>query len=282
MNGIMRKSCRNKNFTLIELVVALAVFAILASLIMQFFSGAQRLWLDSEARANAYAEARASMEVINELLASLVFCEGSSSAYDGFFQLDNTAGNSKVFFMSKTKMPLPQASDEPKNDIRFIGILRGDDSGSDINRNPLHRLYITVFCDCNTCNPDKSRDNFLYAALFTPYGIVTDVSNRGDAKTKLTDTASSGKLCPASAVHKSVLAERVLDFSVTAMQSDGTRAAANTDIAVPPAMLQVSITQMDTADNLEKWGAMSDGTPKDEFKQEHSRVFTRAFYLGNR
>ena len=271
---------RQMRFTLIELIVSLAVFSILAALVMQFFSGAQRLWLDSEQRSNAYAEARASMEVVNELLSSLVFCEGKNSANDGFFKLDNTAGNSGLFFMTKTKMSLPQASAEPKNDIRFVGITRGASSGSNVNFNPLYRLYLTVFCDCGSCNSNKSRENFLYQGLFTPYGVATGVDNRNDAKDKL--TGSSGKLTPASAVHKTVLAERVLDFSITAFGPNGTVLAASGDIASPPAMLQIAITQMDSGDNLEKWTRMAAGTPKDDFLEEHSRTFTRAFYLGSR
>ena len=274
------RSPRNK-FTLIELLAALAVFSILAALVMQFFSGAQRLWLSSERRSNTYAEARASMEVVNELLSSLVFCEGNNSQYDSFFQLDNTAAESRLFFMTKSKMPLPQSSTDPKSDIRFVGILRGESSGSDVSRNPLYRLYLTVFCDCDSCNPSKTpRTSFLYAGLFTPYGVYTGVNERNHAKNQL--TGASGKLLPASAVHKTVLMERVIDFSVTAMDSAAAAIAANSsDYAAPPAMVQLRITQMDTAENLEKWAGLS-GSDQTDFAAEHARTFTRAFYLGYR
>jgi len=281
---------RQNRFTLIELIVSLAVFSILAVLVMQFFSGAQRLWLASEQRSNAYAESRATMEVINELLSSLVFCEGKDSNYDGFFRLDNSNSESasdnstsELFFMTKTQMPLPQSASDPKNDIRFVGILRGASSGSDINHDPLYRLYLTVFCDCDVCNPDKSREKFLYAGLFTPYGVYhksdsDKIDDRGEAKDKL--SGAGGKLLPASAEHKTVLAERVLSFRITAFKADGTSAGTNADHASPPAMLRISITQMDTAENLEKWNNMTTG--KDDFRKEHSRTFTRAFYLGSR
>jgi len=273
------RSLRNK-FTLIELLAALAVFSILAALVMQFFSGAQRLWLSSERRSNTYAEARASMEVVNELLSSLVFCEGNNSNYDSFFQLDNTASTSRLFFMTKSKMPLPQSSTDPKNDIRFVGILRGANSGSDVNRNPLYRLYLTVFCDCDSCNPSKTpRSSFLYAGLFTPYGVYTGVDERSHAQNQL--TGAGGRLLPASAIHATVLMERVIDFSVVALDSSAAVTATNSDIGAPPAMVQIKITQMDTAENLEKWAGLS-GSDQTDFAAEHARTFTRAFYLGYR
>lgn len=281
---------RQNRFTLIELIVSLAVFSILAMLVMQFFSGAQRLWLASEQRSNAYAESRATMEVINELLSSLVFCEGKNTDYDGFFRLNNSNSESdsdnstsELFFMTKTPMPLPQSTSDPKSDIRFVGILRGASSGSDINHNPFYRLYLTVFCDCTDCNPDKSREKFLYAGLFTPYGVYhksesDKVDTRDEAKDKL--TGSGGKLLPASAAHKTVLAERVLSFRITIPKADGTSDGPQADRKSPPSMLQITITQMDTAENLEKWNNMTTG--KDAFRAEHSRTFTRAFYLGSR
>jgi len=271
----MKTRRHRRLFTLIELIVSLAVFSILAALVMQFFSGAQRLWIDSEQRANAYAEARASMEAINELLASLVFFQGSDPAFDAFFQLDTSdTGNHKLFFITKTKMGLLQG----QHDLRFIGLLRGVDNEKADRFNPGYRLYLTFFCDCNVCN--GSENPSLYSGLFPPYGIYSGIDERSQAAAKL--SGASGKLLPAGSGHKSVLMERVIDFSITAFDKDGAAVGNVADTAEPPAMLQINITQMDTADNLEKWLGMTAGTPKTDFKKEHSRTFTRAFYLGYR
>lgn len=285
----MKQYRHHRSFTLIELIVSLAVFSILAALVMQFFSGAQRLWIDSEQRANAYAEARASMEVINELLASLLFFQGSDPAFDAFFKLDTSDnGNHKLFFMTKTRMALPM----DQCDLRFVGLLRGADSRSGKTGealaaekknpyNPFFRLYLTVFCDGSDCNGTTTNPNtYLYGGLLPPYGVYTGIDNRNQAAAQLAGS-TSGKLLPANnGQHKSVLMERVIDFSVTAFDKSGALIPTAADTAEPPAMLQIRITQMDTADNLVKW--VEDDCPDNDFKREHSRTFNRAFYLGSR
>ena len=39
-------------FTLVELLVAMAVFSVMLLLMMQFFSGAQRIWVSTEQKNN--------------------------------------------------------------------------------------------------------------------------------------------------------------------------------------------------------------------------------------
>ncbi len=46
----MRKTRQKSKFTLVELIVAMAVFSILLLLMLQFFSGAQRIWNGMEKR----------------------------------------------------------------------------------------------------------------------------------------------------------------------------------------------------------------------------------------
>lgn len=72
----MRNPVR-KGFTLIELVVAMAVFSLMMLLMMQFFMDTQRLWSKSEDKANMYADARVAMDLMSSALQSVYYQESS-------------------------------------------------------------------------------------------------------------------------------------------------------------------------------------------------------------
>ena len=67
---------RRKFFTLIELLVAMGLLALLVMLMLQLFSGAQRLWVASEKRSNVYADARVAMELMAEMINAVQFSHG--------------------------------------------------------------------------------------------------------------------------------------------------------------------------------------------------------------
>jgi prepilin-type N-terminal cleavage/methylation domain-containing protein len=72
----MRNPIR-QGFTLIELVVAMAVFSLMMMLMMQFFTDTQKLWSRSEDKANMYADARVAMDLMSSALQSVYYQENS-------------------------------------------------------------------------------------------------------------------------------------------------------------------------------------------------------------
>lgn len=68
-----------RGFTLIELVVAMAVFSLMMMLMMRFFTDTQRLWSRSEDRANMYADARVAMDLMSSALQSVYYQESSGA-----------------------------------------------------------------------------------------------------------------------------------------------------------------------------------------------------------
>ena len=70
----MKKLVKNR-FTLVELLVSMAVFSILLVLMMQFFSGARTLWTANEKRAAIYADATVAMDLMSQLLQSTFYTE---------------------------------------------------------------------------------------------------------------------------------------------------------------------------------------------------------------
>ena len=94
----MKKILRKKNFTLVELIVAMAVFSILLLLMLQFFSGAQRIWHGMEKRNEIYANARIAMDLITTHLQNTYSPNGSIV----FFVDDPNTESSKIYFATRT------------------------------------------------------------------------------------------------------------------------------------------------------------------------------------
>ena len=74
----MRNPVR-QGFTLIELVVSMAVFSLMMLLMMQFFTDTQKLWSRSEDKANMYADARVAMDLMSSALQSVYYQESSGT-----------------------------------------------------------------------------------------------------------------------------------------------------------------------------------------------------------
>ena len=81
----MRNPVR-KGFTLIELVVAMAVFSLMMLLMMQFFTDTQKLWSRSEDKANMYADARVAMDLMSSALQSVYYQENSGMEQNDYHQ----------------------------------------------------------------------------------------------------------------------------------------------------------------------------------------------------
>lgn len=67
-----KRYSRKGSFTLVELLVAMTVFSILLLLMLQFFSGAQKMWTSTEKRNELYADARIAMDLMTSLIQSSV------------------------------------------------------------------------------------------------------------------------------------------------------------------------------------------------------------------
>ena len=100
----MRNPVR-QGFTLIELVVSMAVFSLMMLLMMQFFTDTQKLWSRSEDKANMYADARVAMDLMSSALQSVYYQESSGQGQHSYHQ--------EVFYISAT------ADNEPEGAICF-------------------------------------------------------------------------------------------------------------------------------------------------------------------
>ena len=89
----MKKRFRH-SFTLVELIVAMAVFSLMMLMMMQFFSDTQTLWSRSEEKNNMYADARIAMDLMSSALQSVYYQESGADVQHDYHQ--------ERFFISAT------------------------------------------------------------------------------------------------------------------------------------------------------------------------------------
>lgn len=105
---------RRKNFTLLELIVSMAVFSILMLMIMRFFNQVQMAWSSSGQRSRTFEEARTAMDLMKTELKSTIFTSSNYSCpfyfnpthdYNGTNASAQTfTGTSRIFFCADTPL----------------------------------------------------------------------------------------------------------------------------------------------------------------------------------
>lgn len=92
----IKNAIQKRFFTLVEVIVSMAVFAILMLGLMQFFSSAQNLWTRTGSRNVSYDEARTAMNMLATDLMCAYYEEGRSGVQDHryFFIVQDPSVNS--------------------------------------------------------------------------------------------------------------------------------------------------------------------------------------------
>ena len=155
-------------FTLAEILVAMAVFSILLTLMLQFFSGARTLWTANEKRASVYADASIALDLMANLLQTTylsktepVLAAGGGTSVPPENQTPflikratpapaNSGSNDRIFFNSE----LPGGELLSGGAIRFLSFQRGDDPDNTGKNNVLYLKVLSdeegvVFSSCN-------------------------------------------------------------------------------------------------------------------------------------
>lgn len=93
----IKKALQKRFFTLVEVIVSMAVFAILMLGLMQFFSSAQNLWTSTGKRNISYDEARTAMNMLATDLMCAYYEEGRTVGlvedHRYFFMVQDPAAN---------------------------------------------------------------------------------------------------------------------------------------------------------------------------------------------
>ncbi|MBE6398684.1 MAG: prepilin-type N-terminal cleavage/methylation domain-containing protein [Lentisphaerae bacterium] len=248
----MRK-LQYKKFTLVELLAAMAVFSILLLVSMRLFSGAQQLWVRSEQKTNAFADARTAMEFVAVRMQTLVYYENVP-----FSMKDN-----EIWFA--TSMPMDNRDDEYY--LRFLKFERDANAGTLVMRiyagKEESRKFIAHF------PPFKNQD-----AAITAWDAVS--SKLGSSETvELIDNVTDFKIHGFFAVKNGNNWELKPQESVSSAFKDGS------SFITPPYMIEVEISLLDNKEAYLRWKDGDDDKKKEIFS-EYGYTFRRAILLGHR
>lgn len=139
MMKITQQKFRKHPFTLVELIVSMAVFALLSMMVVQLFSASQKLWVSNNQKNTVSAEGRTALNLIASLLSTTSAC-AKVNAQDAqsadkitanqggvdYLKVDAPANApSRLYFVTKTSHPGIQ--DGSDLSTCFVGIQVIDD-----------------------------------------------------------------------------------------------------------------------------------------------------------
>ena len=215
---------RVRRFTLVELLVAMAVFVVLLGLLLQFFSGAQRMWINMEQRNNMYADARTVMDILSTMTQNAFYAERVGVP----FIIEKTQPNKrenegydknqyKMYFATLSRQNLPGGK------LKYVTIQCGD--GNDSGSGNLDELKLGVFCD-------KERD---FEEYLPPYDLNASITKDtvGDrVRERLDGLLKNTTENPnADEPYGTILARRVTSFTITPYMRDDSGAGITSKIS---------------------------------------------------
>ena len=259
-----RKYTTKRNFTLIEVLAAMAVFVVLVSVMMQFFTSARNLWLASNRRTDLYSNAGIALDMMTRDLQSALYNNDNSNQgiYPFWFRTYNQSGDAvkELNFITATDLK-PSGAKSDICELRYTYVKTAssavtDDSGTNIDAGWLVR----------SCIADNSA---AYDFMNYPF--------KGAASTRLANVWQD------SSKYKKVIPGVIsLDFicyadSLTDITAQGSSNKYGTAF---PKIVKITIVLMDP-DSWAKYHKIvgKDSIAAAKLKRSASRTFSRTIYL---
>ena len=261
----MNHSFRKIKFTLVELIVAMAVFSILLLLMLQFFTGAQTIWHGMEKRNEIYANARIAMDLMTAQLQNTFY----TNAGIPFVIVNPDTDDSRIYFATRTGDQFPGNSS-----LKYMTFQRNNITAANSETNAeQEQLRVAVFCDTSPGTPD-------FSSFFPPYG-VNPVTNFTQA-TNLLPSRLDGLLTNtqfSSAIADNVTAFRIIPYRLDS-DNDIVRDTSS-PVQQVPYLVELKLSLL-TPEDFSRWLAITNPTDRDNFREENEYTFSRTVYLGNR
>ena len=242
-------------FTLVEILVSMAVFSILLVLMMQFFSGARTLWTANEKRSVVYSDASVALDLMSTLLQSTYCTFDNAGNNQTLFEI--SSGKDKIYFVSNSRMDLSGGS------IRYLSFQRTkqeDDLGDNI-------LVLTVFNDS-----DKDFPGYFYE-----FNVGND-NSPPKVREKLRDKLKVGSWDSGTPSNVKILLRNVTGLEFTPIKEDGSQG----ELTTTPFAIRIKLTLMESEAQLREWAKITDANLKSDFQKEHEYTFERTVWLGKR
>lgn len=283
----MKKHYKNP-FTLVELLAAMAVFAILLAVSLQLFSGAQNIWLRSERKTDTFAGARTAMEFLASRLQTLVFVDTDNDAQRYPFNIDDDSGSKgaeldSIWFISR------MARGNGGHYRHIVKFRLVDPDGTQDNAGTLQMI---VYSGQNA----RGSKNF-YGQLFPTYrdssrrdkviksisqanthinNVFKAVEDSGDKPT----VDSVETYAAATDIIENVIGLKLEHYTVNA-DGDGLSNALSGDSSFAPYLIDIELRVLDSRESFLLWQKASN-EEKNKIFMEHGYTFRRAVLLGKK
>lgn len=265
----MRKH-KNRKFTLIELLAAMAVFSVLLIISIRLFSGAQNLWLRSEQKTSSFANARIAMEFIASRMQALIYYESVP------FYIENNSNSDRIWFPSR--MPLGNSAGNKVAGVRFYQFSLIDPAAA--SNREAGNLQLRAF---------SGRGERRFGWVFPAYNSDNRYFKNPESAFNYVNSALSDTDLDDDTVVDII--ENVVAFNLVwhngkfdpqedANQSDWKlEKSSDNSQKSPPYLVEVEIRMLDSKESFRKW---QDATDKDEVFAEYGYTFRRAVLLGKK
>ncbi len=260
----------SKKFTLIELLAAMAVFSIMLMISIRLFSGAQGLWLRSEQKTAAFANARVAMEFVASRLQSNVYYENVP------FCIFNNSDSDQLLFVSR--MPLGSSGSNRLSSLRFFQFSLIDPTDS--NNTNAGTLQLRIF---------SGRGKKKYSWVFPPYDDENRYfKNPGDAFDYVHDALNDTNTEDDTVVD---VIENVIGinfecyksvFESSSWKLEKHDYTSGNHLKTPPYLVEVEIMMLDSEESFKKWQEAGTAAKKKEVFAEFGYTFRRAVLLGKK
>lgn len=218
----MRKYMKKRSFTLVELMLAMSIFAVLMLILMQIFGSTQDVWRKTGSKADSCESARIALNIIAEDLANAVYVEDVSGKSFHYYQ-------GQLWFVTKKPYTIDPGQKSLEVEVEYR--LRANSSTENTDENvpsglTLHKLEYYITTD----------------SVVTISGSTTTL-NGYDFKTD-----QNAHQTPSSQPLRGILLDNVLDFSVTPLfitVSGGSSINSTNCGNFLPNMVMVSLTVLD-------------------------------------
>lgn len=284
-------------FTLLELILAMGILAVIMMIMLSFFSAAQKAWMTSSANAEIYENARIAMDLMTrDLQAALYNDENSTKGICPFWH----ESESRINFISSTNVG---DNTNDTSNIREVKYARGDSNmyqndlneGTKLKPGWLVRSVTGNYCVDPSYPNDKTKPLNKYNFTLFPksdgdgqraYKVFKEIAGGTDDANK-------------SSVDFNHVVPYVLSLKFTCYNNSLQDMVANgiytynSSTAAPstpfPYAIKIELTLLDRVSWL-KWKALggdvdnpdSDSVTPKKFREAQQRTFTKMIYLGER
>ncbi len=230
-NIIMKKSrltndCgKARAYTLVELLVAVAILVIMMGFLFEFIIGAQRIWRASESKATAFDTAQVAMDVIETDLHNMQYANDADAPGRTmpFYLWKKSANEIVMAFYADYKSSSYGAGDETKVGTYPVIYYYFKETATADNPNPsgnLYRIALDGDISFNFANSNGTPKPITVSNLWYLYGAEYTATN--DFFSSLIKNAFGSTYTEENLKEFDVLAENIESFDVDALLGNKT------------------------------------------------------------